>query len=373
MASISLCQLTGRLVARGGIPVVLALGLAPAAAAQTTTFGASLSQAPDVGFDCTAFPIGNGGTQTPLGNDSSCTWSTPTNATAPSEGMLTPAGTGTIAAVRVRVGPTTGPMELVVLQVTESAFDGSVSCCEASYVSPPFTPTANSITTLPTDLPVHTDAPGQQSSPGLEVGDILALSILEDGVPIPAIDETGSGLPANQLPTDNVEFPAFVQGQNAIDSGTYGYQLDMNADWVEGTPSPPPTPTVGPTPLVTPTITPTPTVTLGRSTPSVKGGDVHVKLGCGAAAACKGTLAIESKPLAGTAAAKKPKHSSAPIVYAKGSFKLSAGAEKSVSAPLTAKGRSAARGHKRIDVYIDLTYGAGPTAKRISHRVKLRF
>ncbi len=343
-----------------GLGLIGALTLAPAALAQTTTFGASLSEAPDVTFGCNAFPIGNGGTQTPLGNDSSCTWSTPTNPTSPTEGMLTPAGAGTITAVRLRVGPTTGPMAVVVLQVEEAAESGMVSCCEASYVGETFTPAANSVTTIPTDLPVRTDGSGEESSPGLEVGDILALSILSDEVPIPAINETGSGLAPNELPSDNVEFPAFLQGQTADDSGTVGYQLDMNADWTSGTPAPAPAPTPAPAPKLS----------IGTGTPIIKGGDIHLKLGCATAAACSGSVAIESQPPTTAAAVSRTQRRSA-VIYAKGSFQLSAGADQSIAAPLTSEGRAAERGHKRVKVYIVATYGAGSST--ISHALKLRF
>ena len=176
------------------------LAPAPAALGQTVIFGASLSQAPNTPFDCTAFPIGNGLTQKAAGNDSSCTWSTPVNPTVPAEGMLTPAGVGTIKTIHLRVGATTGQMAIVVLQVEEDVQTQSVSCCEASFVGQPFTPTANSTTTLQTELPVRTDGDGEESSPGLQVGDILALSVLEDGVPIPAVDETHSGCRPTSCP-----------------------------------------------------------------------------------------------------------------------------------------------------------------------------
>ncbi len=329
--------------------------IASQARAQAVTFGASLEQAPSAPFDCTKFPIGNGSTQNVIGNDSSCTWSTPVNPTVPQEGLLTPAGTGTIRAIHLRVGSTTGQMAIVVLQVEESTQTQSVSCCEASYVSPPFTPAANSTTTLPSEIPVHTDGAGEESSPGLQVGDILALSILEDGVPIPAVDETHSGLPPNETPSDDAWYPALIQGETALGSGTGGYQLDMNAEWVSGTSSPPPAPTV----------------TFGHSTPTVGGGALHLKLGCGPGAPCQGSVDARAAPAHG-AARESGKHAKK-LVFAKGPFKLAAGAEQALKVPLTVAGRSAAKHHRRVKLEIEVSFAAGSSTSNISRRVTVRF
>jgi hypothetical protein len=239
------CKLVRRCARRtvlcGAALVAVAQLPIPAAGATVVTFGAPLSRAPNTAFDCTRYPLGNGGTNPVYGDSSSCVWTTATNPLAPSEGLLTPAGTGTIRTIRIRVGPRTGAMQIDVLTVEVDSENGKVSCCTAAFVSRSFTPAANSITTLRASLPVHTDAPGQQSSPPLEVGDILALSILEDGVPIPAIDDTGAGIPAYQLPTGDVHYPAYAQGETDVMSGTFGYQLDMNADWYSGLSSTRPT------------------------------------------------------------------------------------------------------------------------------------
>ncbi len=336
---------------------VLVLG-ASSASAQTVTFGADLSQAPNTAIDCTGDPDGG----FPITHPSSCTWAEAENPTAPSEGFITPAGTGTITTVRIRVGATTGSMELVVLTFEVDPANGSASCCTAAYVSQPFTPTANSITTLNTSLPVHTDTSNEESAPPYQAGDMLALSVLQSGVPIPAIDELPSGAPPNEQPSDSILWPAYVQGQTAVMGGYDGYQLDMNADWVQsgGSPGPPPT---------TP---PAPTVTIGSSKPTVKGNKVTMQLDCGTAAACDGTVAIENKPLAqATAASKSTKPKT--IVYAKGTFNLKAGTDGTVGAPLTSKGKTAAHKHKKLTVYIDITVGSGSSTKTTSKKVTLRF
>jgi hypothetical protein len=323
---------------------VLILG-ARTASAQTVTFGAPLSQAPDTSLTCPGDP--DGGFQ--ITHPNTCTWAEGDNPTATSEGFITPAGTGTITSVRIRVGATTGPMELVVLTLEFDPSNGNTSCCTAAYVSPPFTPTANSITTLNTDLPVRTDPDGTESAPPYQVGDMLGLSILEGNVPIPAIvQESG---PENDWPSDSILWPAFTQNQTAVMGGYLGYQLDMNATWVSGVSTP----------------VPTPTVTVGSSKPTVKHNKADVGLTCGTAAACDGTIAIENQPLAGATAASVGEAKKA-IVYAKGSFNIKAGKHATIAVPLKSKGKTAAKRHKRLTVYIDITIGSHKQSKKVTFR-----
>jgi hypothetical protein len=141
----------------------------------------------------------------------------------------------------------------------------------------------------------------------------------------------------------------------------------MNADWEPGTPSSPPPPTVSPTP----TVTSTPTVALAGPKPTVKHGRVNVGINCGADAACNGTITIEDQPLVGaTSAAKRNKPK---IVYAKGSFSLTAGQNKTIAALLTTRGRTAAEKKQKLTVYIDITLGGGSSAHKLDKKVTLMF
>jgi hypothetical protein len=364
----------GYVARRAVLCMVLLSGMCTvgAAKAQTVTFGANVTtEVPQSTYDCTQEPgaFGNGAWTPVPGylNDSSCTWTTPANSVNPSESLVTPGGTGTITTVRLRVGAVTGPMRLVVLNFEYDPSNENAQCCNAAYVGQPFTPAANSITTLQTSLPVHTDAGGQESAPPYEVADLLALNIDEDGVPIPVVDYTGRGLSVNALPSDNIHWPAYVQGQTDLAGGYYGYQLDMSADWVSGSSTPPPKPSViVPKPTV---IVPKPTVSFASLKPEVRHGKTYLGLGCGKGAACSGTIAIENRPLAGAAAASKGKTKSTPtVIYAQGSFKLAAGKHATVAVPLKAKGRAAASGHKRLTVYIDITMGTHKQSKKLTLR-----
>src|SRR2546427_8592875 len=111
------------------VPVaILALLLARPASAQVTTFGGDLALPDNVTFDCSVWPVPLIGL-VPTGAQS-CTWSTfgvPQNL---AEGLLVPAGNGTVTQVRIKVGAITGPMQVVVLQALREEFTNNVGCCQ---------------------------------------------------------------------------------------------------------------------------------------------------------------------------------------------------------------------------------------------------
>lgn len=198
------------------------------------TFGASLSQAPNVNFDCSVIPYA-----TPMkAPGSSCTWGTPLfDVSNSAAGGLEVPGNGTVYQVKLRVGASTGPMEIVVLRTLFNPDDlSSNHCCVEVAKSSEFTPVANGITTLNVDLPVGL---GQESENGATVDylDSLGLSILEDGVTVPAIDKTSLAA-SEQDPVDTFNAPALTLGQSQLAGDPDGYELDMQATWYPAGQSP---------------------------------------------------------------------------------------------------------------------------------------
>jgi pectate lyase len=106
-----------------------------------------------------------------------------------------------------------------------------------------------------------------------------------------------------------------------------------------------------------------------------------VSLSCGAAAACDGTLRIQSAPATQAAAAAlsaktsaNGKKKRAPVVtYASGTFSLSAGKSGAVAAKLSSAGRRSAHKHRRLKVWLNVTLGDSTAAKVVSHAVTLTF
>jgi len=120
------------------------------------------------------------------------------------------------------------------------------------------------------------------------------------------------------------------------------------------------------------------TATLAR----VSGNRAILDLGCTAGGAtCEGSVAVQSGEAPGaatTARAAKAKTKSKTkkpklVTYATGSFNIAAGQTGSVKAKLSSAGRTAAHGHKRMKVWINVTLAGTSPAKVVSHQVTLRF
>src|SRR3954469_6830789 len=169
----------------GFVGVLLALTAAAPARGQTVTFGADLNRPVNSSLDCTVSP-------TPFGLVSTgaqtCTWSS-VSVTSPQEGLVVPNGTGVITAVRVKAGPVTGPMRVMVLEAYRGRTTG---CCTGIRASQVFTPNANAVTTIAMNPPLQVSADPVGDPDTLTiVYDVLGLSVLQPGVPIP-ITNAGS-------------------------------------------------------------------------------------------------------------------------------------------------------------------------------------
>jgi hypothetical protein len=202
----------------------LALAL-PLASAGAATFGADLSVAPNVNFDCQVTPP-VGGFQVPSGADT-CTWWTTGRLSDTSQGHVVPYGGGTITRARVRVGPVTGPMQFVVmrsLRHPQSLADPA--CCFPVGASEVFTPAPNSITTVPMNVRVRHDT---DPASGINNYDHIAISVLAPDVPIPAYYTGDQSLSA---PTGGAFYPHYTPGTERTTGmfGVVGFQTLINAD-----------------------------------------------------------------------------------------------------------------------------------------------
>ena len=353
-----------------------ALGASAArAAAGPVTFGPDLSTlAVNNTNDCTVDPLilwpGNPNTGAP-----SCTWSS-SNPTNPNGGQIPPTGDGTISQVMVKVGAVTGPMQVVVMQAEFQQVDlpyihYNISCCTDVGESAPFTPVANAITTEPVSLPVQVG--NSDGSPGEYEADLLGLSVLEDGVPVPAADETTVS-PENDQPGLDLEEPALQQnGQTQLADDGLGYLVAMDAVWQPAATSGS-NPSPNPLPILTPSATPLfrfPTTgTLAR----VTGNHALIQAACGpGGAACDGKVSIQSARAASRSAHIAREAKAKVVTYATGSFALSAGKQQAVKAKLSGAGRTLASKHKSMKVWINVTLTGGSSPTVMSKQVTLRF
>jgi hypothetical protein len=324
---------------------VLLCAAAPSASAATQTFGAIMSNPADNGYTCgDGFPDGGGDAA------DTCMWDS---------GYLAPQS-GTVTSVQIKVGPTTGAMEFVILrsyyQNTATPGEPNTYCCDIQAYSAPFTPTANSTTTVPTSLPmVEQPVPPEDDTTTLAIGDVLALEVLEPGVPIPAYV-----VPDAQIG----QFPDFGWAPSPTQEGISapsseldhynwdwnGYVLMMNATLSTGS-------TGTPTPVAT-----LPTVRFPFTKPlTVKHNKVTVPFDCNGAA-CKGTLQLQSGRAATTAsvaAESSKKHHPKLKTYGSATFSVSAGAKVKVTITLNSAGRKLMRAHRRVSVYLNVKFTAG--------------
>ncbi len=141
--------------------------------------------------------------------------------------------------------------------------------------------------------------------------DEIGLSILEDGVPIPAINETTT-VPLPDWPVDTYDAPAMTLGESQLAGNPGGYVLDMQATWYPPGQSPA-------------------TVVLPAQPVTVKGTNAVAVVDC-SLAPCAGTVTVQGQPVAGkasVAAARKPKPKPKPFTYPSGNFSLSVGSVRS--------------------------------------------
>lgn len=200
----------------GGVIAALLVSLAPPASARTITFGANLSRAPDSPYSCDQ--LNSFGYTT-------CSFESINFSTH--ESGFPPLGRGRITSFRVRVGPTTGPMQIVVeeaLRVPDASAPGGSTyvCCKAMRASRIFTPRANAITRIRTNLRVVQSRRPNRN--GVYVDDHLVLSVLAPGVPIPASFDPNATLTG--------WFPAWNVGEERTGpAGFSGATILFNATW----------------------------------------------------------------------------------------------------------------------------------------------
>lgn len=192
----------------------------PDGSAAATTFGANLNRPADNTTTCFDYWY-------PFLNSSSCTFESQNPSTG--ESGFPPAGRGLVTKVRVKVGPTTGPMQIVVEQALRKDNPSdpghpTYACCKAVQLSQVFTPAPNAITEVPVNLSVRQDISPDPAT-GNYVDQHLALSVLAPNVPIPAASDPGASFGAWT--------PAWTLGQERVDTyAGVGATILFNADWV---------------------------------------------------------------------------------------------------------------------------------------------
>ncbi len=340
------------------------------ATASATTFGADLNQPANNPITCAdgwpnqLYQLG-GYPFYDVGNRS-CMWT----GSSAAQTLYAPSS-GTVTAVRVKVGAVSGPMQIVVIRTLyKNTFEPGkpeLACCVIEHYGPTFTPQANAVSTVSTSLSmVEESTPSPTDTTTVAAADLLALEVLEPNVPVPAYTATGGASEA-AIP-DFAWFPAPSQAgapapsPNVVNpNGDFsGYQLLMNAE-MGGRPNPNPNPMPNPVPPVLQQVLPT--LSFPKLTLPVTGGKVTLPLQC-AQANCVGNVLLQSIEQPGATIAST-KHKSKSITYGSGTVNVPVGVKGKVTIKLNSAGKRATR-HKRLKVWANFTLGTRKLSKRIT-------
>ena len=360
-------------VLRVALAVAAAAGLAaPAAAvAATYTFGANLDATPinPAASKCSD-PVPAYGV--PAGSQS-CMASY--IGTYP-DSLVAPA-TGTVGVVRVKVGPTTGPMRVNVIRFLfqqnpgDPAHPTSAGPFLEAY-GPQFTPAANATTPVAANLPMQEDpTPTPNDGTTIQVIDALALEVQAPNVPLPAFGDAGA--------LSYLVYPGPTQqglaapSTNAIPGRLLGTGLGvlMSADLATPAapiaPIPPPVAPPAPPPAVAPP--PTAKFSVPGQSARVKQGVATVPVLC-QVVDCSGKLTLQSvAPRATTRAVTRATAKKKTITYGSAKFSAKAGKKTSVKIKLTKSGRALLKHASKATVVAKVTLTTGATTRT---KIKLK-
>jgi hypothetical protein len=319
----------------GGCIAVFAGTLALVPAAAGVTFGTDLNRPANNPYTCSDFGYG------PI------TCSAESQNPYTGESFFPPVGTGTITSVRVKVGPVTGPMQVVVEEALRRDNPGDPGhptyvCCKAIEASGVFTPKANAITEVDVDLSVRQDL--SPSANGFYVDQHLALSVLDPGVPIPASQDQNASV--------GLWFPAWEVGEERAGSyGTAGADVLMSADWQASGAG------FGGGGVVS----------LADKSANVARGKALVELACNLDEKCAGTLTLSDQQ----ATSAPPFGGKRAKTYAEGDFKIKPGKTKTVKAKLTRKGEKLLEDKNKAKVWGNVQL-KGTSTVAATFKVKLK-
>ena len=329
---------------------------APATArAQVSAIGANMARPANAVNTCRELPstnaFGNRAFVAPVfaRPGASCTYlgvGAPLN---PQAEIAAAPGPGVVTAVRVKTGPSVGPMIATVL---DSLRGGTgFACCFHAGQSRVFTPAPNAVTTVPVRLPMRFEfnqASGERRA-------YLGLTVLSLDVPIPAHD-TGTN---NDLasPGALAFFAGVEPGQERADgAGVSGYVPLMAATFQRLC--------TGAT-LIAAARAAQAAGCAGRA--QLASGSVPVRRGrarftvvCNLPGGCRGTARVQTR-----SALRRGRRAT----LARSSFRIAAGGRDTVAPRLTRAGRRRLSGRRRLRAFANVRVGKAPVAVQ---RVTLR-
>jgi hypothetical protein len=332
---------------------LLAVWPAAVSAAETKTFGADLSRPANNTTACSdpvPYAIIAPGA-------ASCTWWGIGSVSDSSESHVVPYPGGTVKRVRVKTGPVTGRMQVVVIGLIRSnASTASPGCCFFRRASQVFTPAPNAITEVPVELPVKHELNALSNAWDY---DTLALSVLDPGVPVPAhrtgATPTGLGIASGAL------YPGFdasaPERTSPYSLPEYQVLLQADIDLAER-----PDDAAAPQPGA-PQVKPV-APRIVRAVPSRRG--VRTQLQCPPGAVCVGDAVLVAD------GAKLRAKQGKQVTLGRRAYRVEAGKTATVTVTLSRRGRRAVRRKSRVRAHLVLRDAARREIARRAVTLKVR-
>lgn len=343
------------------------------------TVGANLNRPANATYGCETLPSVNafGGRFFLPSGVNTCTYVSVGSLGGTSEVAQAPSGGGLVTRVRVKTGPTVGPVQATVSRASRNTIAG-FACCFFAGASQVFTPQPNTVTQIPVRLPVRSDL-----NPDPQVGetvDYLGITVLAPNVPIPA-HEVGNPGDLNN-PGAAAFFPHLGSSPNDTISGRVdgagvgGVQPLISADILPfcgaararraaasgsarvsaGSPC-------------------APVVGLRRPSGRVRGRRVLLDLLCNVALPCRGRVLLQSRRTRAGASASARRRAGRKrrraITYASARVAIQAGGRKRITAKLSKAGLRLLRRRKRARAWAN-TRLPGATPSSANRRIVLR-
>ncbi len=349
-----------------GVSLVVATG----AQAQVRTIGANLDRPANARYGCETLP-----TVGPFGNRiflpsgvGTCTYVATGGLGAQTEVAQAPPGGGLVTRVRVRTGPTVGPLQVTVARALRGG--AGFACCFYAGASQPFVPQPNAVTQVAVRLPMRSDFSAEAG----ETVDYLGLTVLAPGVPVPLHDTGAAGdisapgalgffphLNPNDVTTGRVD-GAGIGGVVPLLAADVIPFCGAGAALAAGRRSAVPAGAAQTGGRCTPLLAVA--AGLGR----VADGRVALRLICNAPVPCAGRLRLQSRRPAAASATRKARTR----IYASTRVSIPSGGETRVRPKLTRAGRKLMKGRKRAGAWLNARLTHGSASATVSRRVKLR-
>jgi hypothetical protein len=344
-----------------GIVLFGLLTVPSGAAGQTTSFGSSLSQDPNIGSGCETKPTivdSSGNYQALPSGQADCTWYQAGVYGASGDPTGVVPGDGTVTSIAVRSGPgPVSPLRFVVLRAFAAGAGAGGTCCffvtESGLVQPP----ASATRSFAVNLPVENNL---NPSNALRTQDFIGVSGVTGGGALPLFSNGQNNILTNYTtgnPVSGFFYPRFGAIPNDSGGGRSGESIPgvvvtIRSTWVAG-------------PSKQPTALPTPASILTR-TAFVRNGRVSLLLECLASAECRGTLAL----LAGNAGARSAgKKAKSGTLIGAASVQIPAGGKKKVKVKLNHAGRRLGSSRHAVPLTAVLDLG---TAGKVEGSLRMR-